>query len=342
MTTYSESSHFCRFCRAGIDISEKLKTAINIDARGDLIPCLNCHSLSNITSGVETHCTSEVQALFHESFFGIDADSKNRYINDLQDLRNLVRYYSVYFGSKESELVCEIGSGRGSLLKALNDEGFYALGCEYSDNLVKAGRTSLELNDDIFFQLNAWDMPDYLKSKLIRPTVLVFWHVIEHIENSLALIESVKNISSDNITLIFQTPLPIPEYIYPEHLFFPSTETYHWLAERLGLTVKLMEVIPYTRFITCVLSNKPIPQGKVYPKQVEMHGFSVISQLITQLNQGLIELDLVTKNQYATITDLKSRLNPSKVSESEILNFSLRKCMLNFNSFWRRWLLPTR
>jgi hypothetical protein len=58
------------------------------------------------------------------------------------------------------------------------------------------------------------------------------------------------------------------------------------------------------------MSNKDVPEGNIYPRQQGAPGFSVIGQLIEQLDAGLQELDHVTKEQHATITQLQLRLLP--------------------------------
>lgn len=282
--------------------------------------CPKCLAISSLPH-LQVERSSKSQALFHELLFGFDPPAFNTYIEDAIAFERVIADdYQVYFGNNLTELICDVGAGRGNILKALHNKGYSAIGCEYSTKLVNAGRAAYGLSNDAFFQLNAWDLPSYLQDRSIKPTVLVFWHVIEHIENSLMLLESIIKVCADRVTIIFQTPLPVPEYVYPEHLFFPSTETYHFLAERLGLTVKLLYVIPYTRFVTCVLSNKDVPQGKTFPKQLELSGFSVIGQLVSQLDLGLQELDQVTKEQFATIT----RLEAESACRRQVLNKPMR------------------
>ncbi len=308
----SDSNSVCGFCGNDIDLASLSVPSIRMLAHGDLLICENCHVISTLNSKA-SELGPQGQARFHELIFGTDSAAFSTYIDDAKQLRRVITIdYPDYFGNKTTELIFEVGAGRGSLLKALRDEGYSAIGCEYSDKLVEAGRAAYELPDSVLFQLNAWDLSSYLNKNSIQPTVLVFWHVIEHIENSLALLKSLIKVCAEKVTLIFQTPLPVLEYVYPEHLFFPSTETYHFIAKRLGLTVKLLYVIPYTRFVTCVMSNKDVPEGKIFPTQAEMPGFSVIGQLIAQLDTGLQELDQVTKDQFATIVKLESQISTKR------------------------------
>lgn len=313
-TEFSDKQSSCRFCGNIIDNSCFTQCVTNFISNRKFFECFNCYSLSAITHSEEVS-NPDAQASFHENIFGTETSGFDSYIYDINPLKQLVRNdYLFYFGDKISELICEVGAGRGSLLKALRDEGYSAIGCEYSHKLVCAGRVAYDLSDNVFFQLNAWDLPNYLRENSIKPSVFVMWHVIEHIQNSFALLESLISVCADDITVIFQTPLPVPEYVFPEHLFFPSTETYHFVAERLGLSIKLLNIIPYTRYVTCVMSNKDIPEGNIYPKQQETPGFSVIGQLIEQLDAGLQELDHITKEQYANITQLKAQLLPIQSS----------------------------
>lgn len=306
-----DSNPLCGFCGEALDQASQSVASIQMLTQGGLFVCENCHAIS-------THKISHKdlgprgQAIFHELMFGSAPTDLSSYIKDAKLLRRVIKNdYPTYFGNKKSELIFEVGAGRGSLLKALHDEGYSAIGCEYSTKLVDAGRAAYEFPNEILFQLNAWDLPEYMHRNSIRPTVLVFWHVIEHIDNCFSLLDPLVKACAEKVTLIFQTPLPVPEYVYPEHLFFPSTETYHYIAEHLGLAVKLLYVIPYTRFITCVLSNKDVPEGNIYPKQREIPGFSVIGQLISQLDSGLQELDHITKEQYKNILRLESQISPA-------------------------------
>lgn len=302
----------CKFCDAEISDAN---IAFNVC---NMCWCPNCFAFHLPNQSV---ANVELQAAFHEHLFC--SASPDQYIDDVYSLRKVIsRDYPLYFGDKNLETICEVGSGRGSLLKALRDEGYSAFGCEYSEKLVSAGRAAYGLPPSVFFQLDAWDLPAYLEANSIKPTVLVMWHVIEHIQNSLNLLESLVKVCADKITLIFQTPLPVPPHVFPEHLFFPSTETYHFIAEHLGLSIKLLYIIPYTRYVTCVMSNKDVPEGKIYPKQEGTPGFNVIWQLIEQLDAGLQELDLVTKEQYATITQLQSQLLPIQGNLDEPLKLA--------------------
>lgn len=326
----------CKFCGKTIDENLLAASSINMLSHGDLLVCVNCNVFSTRPIG-SNDVGPNGQAIFHESIFGTSPVAFDSYVHDAELLREVIRKdYPVYFGNKTSDLIFEVGAGRGSLLKALYDEGYTAIGCEYSAKLVEAGRAAYGLPDSILFQLNGWDLPSYLESKSIRPTIFVFWHVIEHIENCLALLESLIKVCADEVTFIFQTPLPVPDYVYAEHLFFPSTETYHFIAERLGLSVKLLYVIPYTRFITCVLSTKNLRQGEIYPKQLGAPGFSVIGQLIAQLDLGLQALDKVTKDQFASIVRLESQNLPERLIHENSL--TLANDLSQIANGLREWL----
>lgn len=306
----SDSNPTCGFCGEALAQTSQQILSIRMEPDAELFICENCHAFSSHKIS-HADLGPSGQANFHELIFGTDPTDFLSYINDAKLLRNVISNdYPNYFGDKSSELVFDVGAGRGSLLKALHDEGYSALGCEYSAKLVDAGRSAYKLPDKTFFQLNAWDLPKYFHRNSIRPTVLIFWHVIEHIDNCFSLLEPLVQACADKVTLIFQTPLPVPEYVFPEHIFFPTTETFHFIAERLGLSVKLLYIIPYTRYVTCVLSNKDVPVGKVYPKQRQMSCFSVVGQLIAQLDYGLQELDKVTKEQYQEIFRFESLMQP--------------------------------
>lgn len=305
-----DEGKLCNFCKYEFKISFATESTVQMIGKSGLLPCPKCYSLTTL-SDTKDFFNHDAQGIFHEAIFGTEDSFVDDYIADALSLRKLVSDdYAYYFGDKRYETICEVGAGRGSLLKALCDEGYSAFGCEYSEKLVATGKTIYGMPNSIFFQLNAWDLPSYLEANSIKPTVLVMWHVIEHIQNSFALLESLISACADNITLIFQTPLPVPKYVFPEHLFFPSTETYHFVAERLGLSIKLLNIIPYTRYVTCVMSNKDVPKGNIYPRQQGVPEYSVIGQLIEQLDAGLQELDHITKEQYANITQLQAQLLP--------------------------------
>lgn len=296
----------CMFCNCElnvVDVHISIPNATNAYIKTYV--CQFCQSFNPHSVDNENRASnSQHQAMFHEALFCINDANSDQYLADAQGIRRIISVdYKEYFGNQTEEFVCEVGAGRGNLLKALQDEGYKAIGCEFSKKLVDTGRSIYDLNNEVFINLDAWNFANYLQHNGIKPTVLIFWHVIEHIQDSLRLIETLKHACSTELTIIIQTPLLVPEYIFPEHLFFPSTETYHFLANRLGLAVRLLNVIPYTRYLTCILSNKNVSQGNVVPSQLGTENFSALGQLVAQLGEGLINLDQVTKHQYQVIKD---------------------------------------
>lgn len=303
------------FCGSS-NLSDKLFSSYNAIR---LVVCNNCYCITAAHVGDQVPNVYD-QALLHEDIFGTSHDNDHLYVEDSKNLINLItRDYPNYFGDPALEVVVDVCSGRGSLVKSLIECGYTAYGCEFSSKLVTAAKRVHGLSDSQILNINAWDLADFLAENSIKPTVLVFWHAIEHVENSLSLLSKLVSVCDEKLTLILQTPLPVPEYIFPEHLFFPSTETYHFIANQLELKVKHLHVISYNRFVTCVMSNKDIPQGVVYPREIFNPCFNVLSQLVFQLNAGLVELDKVTKDQYSIIVELeKCRSEPCDLAESNL------------------------
>lgn len=131
-------------------------------------------------------------------------------------------------------LIVEIGCGRGGLLRALLDRGYDAIGCEPSARLVAQAFSHYDLEPERLMLLAANPFLDVLDERNIRPHVIVLWHVLEHVQEPLLLLQRCARMLAPEGRLVLQVPMLACRHIFPEHFFFLTPQTLPALSRRLG------------------------------------------------------------------------------------------------------------
>jgi len=296
----------CPFCSKDNAVRNLITIKNKNNKLNEFNLCLRCRSWIPVTSRLFTN-EAQVQGVFHEKFW--KNEGKKEFDIAAKEMEWLINEYQDYFGHPKENMICEIGTGRGNLLKALINKGYDSIGCEISEGLYNKSVEVFNFSSSILYNMDAEDFLSVLKEKKKTPTVLVFWHVIEHIPNCLTLLKSFLKHCKPKVKIIFQTPLLVPEYIYKEHLFFPTTDTYHYIAEQLELDILMLKVMPYNRFLTCVMGISGEKSRDIIPKNKKQSISKEIGSFISQLNNCIRELDNVTKEQYVENMRLNIKIN---------------------------------
>jgi predicted O-methyltransferase YrrM/SAM-dependent methyltransferase len=175
----------------------------------------------------------ERQTRFHERLWTI---SPRESLHDVVgDLRGMLGAISDRIGPPApGRKVVEIGAGRGALLRALIDEGYMASGCEPSDALVQQARNVLDLDEAVLARTDAVSFLNNLRERGEIVDVVFLWHVLEHVNDAKFIVDQAFDLLSAGGKIFIQVPLLASEYIYPEHIFFPSSATFKWLANQLS------------------------------------------------------------------------------------------------------------
>lgn len=270
-----------------------------------LYSCKVCCAIQARPAG-DTLVSPQGQASFHERLFINAGDSQQAILENSHNFRPVISEHLAPWIPRPSAdiLACEIGCGSGNILRALKDEGYSVIGCEYSNALVDYGKRNYHLDNNEFIQANAWDMPKLLKRNSMAPSLLFLWHSLEHIKDSMELLKLMLPACSPALVIAFQTPLPMPEHISSSHLFFPVSQTYFFMAGLLDMTVTHICIEPYNRYLTCTMSSDGVP-SIVKPEvcRLASSASGAIGGLLGMLDDGLKTLSLITKEQYVKLSD---------------------------------------
>lgn len=209
--------------------------------------CPRCHAYVN-TQEIEDILQRQVR--FHEDWWG------NETSEDLQrerdNLTSLADFVIEHAGGADKTIL-EVGFGRGCLLSALQNAGVSAHGLEPSPELYEKAVTAFRFSSDSAFNIDAnIFLRDHPAASY---DCLVLWHVLEHLEDPAPILDSLSALVADDGVMIFQTPLPRPDYIYPEHLFFPTLGTFDFFAENLGFRMVHYSFDIENCFLTTVLKK---------------------------------------------------------------------------------------
>jgi hypothetical protein len=244
----------------------------------------------------------ECQTKYHENEWS--TSESGEYKKAAEGIKGVIRENALYFGEPSDRLICDVGAGRANFLRALIDMGYQAIGCEPSSVLADKARFIYELNDTQLLNYDAVGMSNYLNKNNISVGVFVFWHVIEHIPQTIGLLEKLIKNGEGDITFVFQTPLPVKQYLYKEHLFFPTIETYYYIAEIFNFEIKFLKTVPYTRYVTCIMSNNATKRKYVEPKRDISSAKDAAGLHAERLSKCVEELVGVIDNQKRKISKL--------------------------------------
>jgi len=228
----------------------------------ELAKCGDCHCFIPQYEHDSTPNTIKQQTSFHEYWWKNSSSEELK--KTLDDLTTVVRGFQPYLGEPSPEnLVVEIGSGRGSLLRALLDTGYQAYGCEPATGLVELARTHYSLGTDSLYEMPAFEFLEEIIPRLpIAPKTIFLWHVLEHLEQPMPLLHKLQNILPPNGRMILQLPLLSQEYVYPEHYFFVTHKTFEYISSELNLKTELIEYDSDNLFVTlCLRKSPPTPSS---------------------------------------------------------------------------------
>lgn len=202
--------------------------------------CLACDAVMAAAPEGRIEAREEIarQTAHHERLW---SESSTEELADVvSDLRGMIRQLHRSFGETDTGgLVVDLGAGRGSLLKALQDEGYRAIGCEPSAALVELARRAYGLGPEVLSQIDAAACLASLRKSGIRPDVIVLWHVLEHMSQPRTILRKAYELLQPKGRILAQIPMLAPEYLFPEHLFFASSTSFHRLVATLeGATAR--------------------------------------------------------------------------------------------------------
>jgi len=147
-----------------------------------------------------------------------------------------------------SPFVVELGSNDGIMLQHIANQGIPHLGVEPSQNVAEQSRAKGVNVTTEFFNC---EMVDKIISKYGKASVICGSNVVCHIEDINSVFEGASKLLKDDGIFFFEDPYLLDivnktsfDQIYDEHLFYFSCLSVSKLAERFGLELIDVELLP--------------------------------------------------------------------------------------------------
>lgn len=211
-----------------------------------------------------------------------------------EGMSGLLSFHAKFMPDRDANhRIYDIGAGRGNLLASLLHHGFNSIGCEPSQPLVAQARQNYQLTADQLTQETAHSFLDRHASEAGDVDVIFFWHVLEHMEDPVALLHKAKSFLKTTGVFIAQGPLLSVDYCYPEHFFLHSESNITWLAQELNMKVVFLEAENPERFVSFVLARPehpaPARQGVLLRDPLEATGalYYTYSQALKKIRARL-------------------------------------------------------
>lgn len=163
---------------------------------------------------------------------------------------NLVSYFESHYIKKESYIL-EIGSNDGFLLKMLQDKGHKVLGVDASRFMSNvASNSGVKTLTGIFGE--SQELEDEILSVFNKFDIIIANNVLNHSNNPVSFVETVKNLLNKEGTFSFEVPYWLKtitslhfDQIYHEHITYFTVKASRELLKICGLVIINVEVVNY-------------------------------------------------------------------------------------------------
>lgn len=294
MQSYNMLTNANRKCPLCDDETEPLQVVRDCNGKETTLNmCYNCGALSNpdrelLNNDDELHR----QLIKHEQHWEYTPDKE---LAELRDRSiNLARRLLSHVGDEATSIsVCELGVGRGGLLAAFKQLGCQVSGCEPSAALVNNARRVLNLSSEELRNLTLEEHVDALEEEGKKFDVIVLWHVLEHVHNPIKQFATISRIAKSEARIFIELPLGYSEHIFPEHMFYATPATMHWLAKHNGYYIEKIEIISEMKFIRAVVKigkqteDKTKDSIKKMTEISKVNIFDISQYIINDLNDKI-------------------------------------------------------
>lgn len=207
---------------------------------------------------------------------------------------------------KPDDLVVEIASNDGILMKFFQDSGFKALGIDPAANVVKtAEKIGVETIVDFFSE----SLAQKLANSKGKAKAILANNVVAHIDDHHDLAKGVSKLLSEEGVFVFEAPYLIDMFenltydtIYHEHLSFLSVRPLQKLFSQYGMELFDIQIHPV--------------QGKSIRGFVGKRGRHKIEKSVSDLVSKELEMKL---DKFETYLALAERVREQKKKLLEIL-----------------------
>ena len=298
----------CTLCRSA-DIDFALRFP---DVNGDLIEFYIWTQCGSLIPQFELNNPVDAlgkQVSFHEDWWKDSLpDDLDR---SLRSMAGVVSQLQPVLGLPQDGggAVVEVGCGRGTMLRALTDAGYPAIGCEPSAKLAEIARTHYGIPPGVLFEMTA---DAFLNGPVCRlsqpPRAIVLWHVLEHLADPLSLLFRIHEVLPCGGHLILQLPLLHQPYVYPEHYFFVNDSSLHYLASRCGFTVVSLEYDQDNFFLTACMRKSSPDLSSVTDSSVLTNHFSAIAKPILLRDRSIAEKRALLDERWSAMQSMEAMI----------------------------------
>lgn len=166
--------------------------------------------------------------------------------SNIQLFKNL----KIYMNNINKKTILDFGCGNGYFVQAAKRQGIKkAIGIDV--NIDEAQRINAHYNNVAEFYTSC-DLLD----KSNKVDYVVFWHVLEHLENPSMFLEILLPILSDTAMLFIQVPQYKKEYVVKSHYWFYSIPAMKIFLHRHGFIIEKYEFDNGNEFFQVIAKRK--------------------------------------------------------------------------------------
>ncbi len=247
----------CNLC--GSERTARLMAAR--DAGGRRVDLYGCPDCGSVTPGYSNRLGArtevEAQTEYHADMWSSDnAEQLDLLSSQAEQLANEI--LAQVAAPRGGGLVCDLGAGRGNIAHALRRVGFKVIACEPSQELAAIAWNSFRFTREQFRSVDIDTFLSQLADEKQNIQVGVLWHVLEHLEDAGRALDLLRDRLEPHSWVFIELPLPVSRHIFPMHRWLATPATGKWLADRLGLALASIQIIPgdgYVRFVLSGMDN---------------------------------------------------------------------------------------
>lgn len=193
---------------------------------------------------------------------------------------------SKQISDKKQAKILEIGSGLGYLTYSLFREGYDVLGIDISNTAVDHAKKVFGnhyLCVDLF---------DFVKDNELTYDAVIMTEVIEHVENPLSFMSTIKRLLKNDGVAIVTTPNKsfYPDDIVwgtelpPIHCWWFGETSVRYMAKQLGMSVSFLSFKDYYCKHPLVVRTDVLRNGKLHQPKLDENGNLLVEVSDRQLN----------------------------------------------------------
>jgi SAM-dependent methyltransferase len=170
------------------------------------------------------------------------------WVKNRDALMGLVKFYEGEIN--RNELVGEVGGGPGCLASALINSGYDYIGSEPTP-LCERAKKVFGIPDNRYMQTDYNGF--FMMTEGQKFGTIFMWHVLEHVQDPMELLTKTYDSLLPGGKIIAEIPLPIPAYIFPDHLSFFSKPTLLYIKSTIGFSEHITREVKDWNYMSFIM-----------------------------------------------------------------------------------------